>query len=553
MASLAPLQGTLGTYRAAHLLRRASYRFTKAKVDQLANLTAANAVAALLVPDTPYLTQPIFDDAASPANEAATWINPPGTADPAEDFVLRRWVMTWWLSEALEDASLHSKMTFFMHQYNVVTANSYGNEHFFDYLALLRWGALGNWKKLATKIVTDNCMLRYLNNNTNSANNPNENFAREFFELFTIGKGEQAGDGDYTTYTEADIVQAAKVLTGHRTQGDRTLADPETGIPRGRVSTTQHNWTEKVFSPRLQNLTIAAVPSGQRTEAKMREELGTMVNRIFDQDATARNFCRRLYRFFVGEKITAEIETDIIAPLATAFKNGNYEIAPIVATLLSSQHFYGEDNTTSVENTVGGMLKSPLEMTMQAITFFGITLPDGTTDTLNRFRFFSQGMIDRMLLLSGMPVFQSSDVAGYPAYHQMPDFSHQWFTSSTIIGRYKLPTILLSGRFSIGSNPNGNLQAKLDIVSWVKNSGFFSAPSDPYVLVQELTTYLLPKYLDNDRFNYFYQDIFLDNLPPNDWTYEWDNYLATNNATEVKIPLERLVHALLYSQEYQTF
>jgi hypothetical protein len=74
-----------------------------------------------------------------------------------------------------------------------------------------------------------------------------------------------------------------------------------------------------------------------------------------------------------------------------------------------------------------------------------------------------------------------------------------------------------------------------------------------YHLVDKLLTYLLPKEVDGDRFNYFYQTIFLDNLPPADWTYEWENYLSTNNDTEVKIALERLITAILYSQEYQTF
>jgi hypothetical protein len=63
---------------------------------------------------------------------------------------------------------------------------------------------------------------------------------------------------------------------------------------------------------------------------------------------------------------------------------------------------------------------------------------------------------------------------------------------------------------------------------------------------------MLPQKVDAARFEYFYNTVFLDNLPPYDWTYEWDNYVATNNATEVKIALERLINAIMYSQEYQT-
>lgn len=554
MASLAPLQDALGFRRAAHLLRRASFRFTKQKVNELATMTAADAAALLLTPSPLYLEQPVYDDASTPEVENVTWVNPPGSPIPlnTQDAFLRRWVMSWWLSEAHEDPGAIHKLSLFLHQYNIVTVSSYGNANFFDYLALLRWGAQGNWKKFATKLVLDQCMLRYLNNSSNTAGNPQENFAREFLELFTIGKGPQAGPGDYTNYTEDDIIQAAKVFTGCRIQlqNERFLLDPETGIPCGRLVPAQHNWTAKTFSNRFQGLTIPAVTvPAEKTAAKIQEEIQLFIDRVFAQEETAKNFCRRLYRFYVNEKITDEIENDIIVPLANTFITGNFEIKPVLTQLLASTHFYGEDNTSSVENILGGMIKSPLDMAFQSVSMFGMPI---SSTTLIRFRFFSQSVLDRMLTLAGMPLFQSSDVAGYPAYYQIPDYSHQWFNSSTIIARYKLPAMLLSGKFTIGNTPNGALGAKLEIASWVKNSGFFSDPSDPYFLVLELVEMMFPKELDEERFNYFFHTIFLNNLPTNDWTYEWDNYISTNNDSEVKIALERLVNALMYSQEYQT-
>lgn len=144
-------------------------------------------------------------------------------------------------------------------------------------------------------------------------------------------------------------------------------------------------------------------------------------------------------------------------------------------------------------------------------------------------------------------------MAGYPAYYQEPEYSRQWFNSSTIIPRYKLPEQLLTGRISLGANPNAQLFFKVDLVSWVRNSSFFSDPSDPYTLVDELLRYLLPTPISSERFNYFYNDVFLNHLPPYDWTYEWQDYLKTNNPVEVRIPLERLFKAILYSQEFQTF
>lgn len=562
MASLAPLTGTLGLRRATHLLRRASYRYNKTTVDQLAKLTSSEAITLLLVAHPLQMDQPVYDP--NPNNDPndpvtnVTWLLPTGLPLPegSDDPELRRYVMGWWVNEALHDPGVVHKMTFFFHQYLIVAANAFGNAHFFDYLNLLRWGALGNFKKLATKIVMDNCMVRYLNNQQNTATNPNENFAREYFELFTIGKGPQIGDGDYTHYTEHDIVQAARVFTGFRALNPQTnpntriYVDPETGIPRCNVQFGIHDKGVKEFSAKFNGAKI----TGATSAADMLRELDDFVNMIFAQPETARNICRRLYRWFVSKNITPEIETDIIEPLAATFRDGNYEIKPVLQQLLQSEHFYDADDSDNADEIIGGMIKSPLELHLQTINFFNLPIPSPTANPRRHYQqFYSNAVINRMFMPAGLPIFFPSDVAGYPGYYQEPDYSRQWFNSSTIIARYKWPQMALSGRQSYGANPNASIYIKLDIVPWTKNSGFFSDPSDPYALVQDLLNYMLPEQIDNDRFNYFYLDVFLDNLPPADWTYEWQNYLATGNQTEVKIPLERLINAIMYSPEYQTF
>ena len=551
MASLAPFSGgPLGHRRAAHLLRRASFRYTKAQVDQLAALPADKAVEALLLQPPLQMQQPVYDDQATPAVDNITWILPPGQPLPDLDNTLRRYVMGWWVNEALHDSGITQKMTLFLHQHLIVTANSYQSTHFFDYLSLLRWGALGNFKKLATKVVSDNCMLRYLNNQQNTRTNPNENFAREFFELFTIGKGPQIGPDDYTTFTEHDVEQAARVFTGFRVRQQRDLADPETGIPRGTTVIGQHDTGSKTFSSKFQSTTIP----GATTAAGMWTELDTFINMVFAQDEVARTFCRRLYRWFVSRKITPEIETDIIEPLATTFRTGNYEIKPVVLQLLQSRHFFDEDDSDNTDEIVGGMIKSPLDMTLQALSFFNVSIPSPTANPRGHYlNLYSTGILQRILLPAGMPLFFPNDVAGYPGYYQAPEYSRQWFNSSTIIPRYKFPQQLLTARASFGATPNVSVFVQLNFVTWVRDSGFFSAPSDPHALVQELLQYLLPDTIDSDRFHYFYNDVFLDNLPPADWTYEWEAYINTGDLTEVKIPLEKLLNAVMYSPEFQTF
>lgn len=552
MALLNPLSGTLGQRRAAHLLRRTSYRYTKATVDQMAMQTVDQAVNTLLSAQPLQQAQPIWGDTLSPTATTATWINPavPVLPLPDSDFNLQRRVLSWWLHEALNDASVGHKMTFFLHQFLPVTYLTSKSTVFFDYLALLRWGSLGNFKKLATKMVVDNTMLHYLNNSQNSKYNPNENFAREFLELFTIGKGPQIGPGDYTTYTEDDIVQAARVLTGFTERNQRDLADPETGIPRGTVTFSRHDTGSKTFSSKFQGATIP----GATNAAGVYTEVDAFINLVFAQPETARNFCRRLYRHFISRNITTEIETDIIVPLAATFLANNFEIAPTLRQLLKSQHFFDADDSDNSNEIVGAMIKSPLELSLQSLAFFNIAIPNLLTQNNQHHNvFYSQGVIERMLRYANLVLFYPPDVAGYPAYHQEPEYNRHWFNSSSIIARYKLPAMLLTGTRQIGSSPNSTIAIKLNIVTWVKNSGICADPADPFVLVHCLLDYMLPNQPDAGRFDYFFSQIFLDNLPAADWTYDWEDYLTTNNDTSVKIPLERLINYIMFSPEYQTF
>lgn len=552
MASISPLQGTLGFHRAAHLLRRTSFVYTKSMVDQMANQTASQALAQLLQQYSLVNSQPIYDDPQTQTNEAATWILPlpglPADSLPAQDFVLRRYVTDWWSDEAMNDPGIGHKMEIFWHQYMTTSSLTSGSMAFFDYLSLLRWGALGNFKKLATKMVTDNLMLRYLNNAQNTAANPNENFAREFMELFTILKGPQIGPGDYTNYTEDDVVQAARVLTGFR-NGTRTNVDPETGIPSGIAKFNQHAQGSKQFSNHFNNTVI----QGATDANGMWTELNDFVSMIFAQTETAKNLCRRLYRFFVSKQITSEIETDIITPLSNTLINGNFEVLPVLQQLLQSEHFFDEDDSDNTDEIIGVIIKSPLELAYHALSFFGLKPPPYATETAANYLFHDRALTQRIFTMAGYIPFTPSDVAGYPGFYQDPDYSRAWFNSSTIIARYKWPEMLLTGKLTIGSQVNSPLGVKLDIAPWVKDSGVVTNPFDSQALVEDLLKYMLPNTVDADRFNYFLNVVFLDGLPAGDWSYEWQNYIDTNNDSEVKIGLERLIKAIMYSQEYQTF
>ena len=148
-----------------------------------------------------------------------------------------------------------------------------------------------------------------------------------------------------------------------------------------------------------------------------------------------------------------------------------------------------------------------------------------------------------------MTLYRPDSVAGYPAYYSEPAFTKNWFSGSTLIPRYKMPDILLTGRRILSSGKTGGVQ--LDIVLFVKNAGVVTIPEDGITLVEELTSYLFPEIPTPERFDYFLEDIFLDGLSLINWQFEWQNYLTSENDSSVKIPLERLFKALLSSQEFQ--
>ncbi|MCB0534148.1 MAG: DUF1800 family protein [Saprospiraceae bacterium] len=548
MASLNPLQGALGQRRAAHLLRRLSFRYTRARVDAMAAQTAAQALSELLQLNPLQLDQPVYAD--SPGATPETWINPPKPPNaqmPGDENELRRFVMGWWLNEALYDPGAAHRLSLFFHQFLAVTPDYGSSMEFYDYLMLLRWGCLGNFKKLVTKMVVDNCMLEYIDNDQNFVNNPNENYAREFFELHTIGRGPTAGPGDYTNYTEDDIVEAARVLTGFNHADRDEYQDAETGLPAGHGYPQSHDFGIKTFSARFNGATIQP-PSNDL--AGMNAELDAFVDMVFAQEETARNFCRRLYRFFIRRYIDNEVETDIIGPLAQTFITNSFEIKPVVEQLFQSEHFFDADDTLSTDENLGALIKSPLDLALPTMAFFDVPIPDPVADTTAHYvTLYDKGIMGRLMDWAGMFMFYPPDVAGYPGYYQDPDYNRQFFNSATIIARYKWPEMLLTGTHAWGPGSAQDLGTKFDFATWLRDSGVIPDPSDSYVLVQELLRYLFPEEPDNDRFNYFHTTIFNDGLPPADWTYEWQNFLSTGDDSEVQLPLARLFNAMLYAPE----
>jgi len=549
MASIQPHTGTLGVRLAKHLLRRTSYRYTPVAIDNLAGMSANNAVDSLFNPYTLDMTEPLDYLTGQPFINAGIDV---GSPTGLEDFEKRRNVTAWWLREAQLNSGIQHRMSFFLHSIFVVSTNQVSPEQFFDYLDLLDHYATGNYKTLAKKMTIDTAMLRYLNGNQNVRDSPNENYAREFFELFTIGKGPQIGPGNYTNYTEADIVTAARVLTGWRPTWDRPIGgnndfrDPDTGITQGRPGFWAHDLNDKTFTSAFNMVTITAAVN----EQDMFRELDDFVEMIFAQPETAKNICRKLYRYFVHHNISEEIEMDIITPLAQTLIANDYDLEPTVKQLLKSQHFYDTGDGDATDEVVGGVIKSPMENWIQTATFFGLQVPDPVLEGEKHYNGWYWRTVGLVLHGgSGMTFFRPENVAGYAAYYQAPGYDKNWFGGSTLIARYKLPEIFLTGnRVLLGGTTDA---LPLDMISFVENSGVISDPADGAEIVDNLIAYLFAETPLAVRRNYFLNEVFFDELSPINWQFEWQAYESTGDATSVRIPLERLFTALISSQEFQ--
>src|ERR1041384_4437345 len=194
---LTAFSGPLGLKRAAHLLRRATFGPTKADIDTYSSMTATAAVAQLFSGALPTPDAPVDPDTGT------TWVttgNNDNDSDRQEYF--KGWFIAQMMSTGVDPSlslqySAREKIVFFIH--TVLTAiqskidsrrGLYFQNALFRLFALDKnAGDLVNFKQLTKKISVDNAMLRLLDGNLNVNGSPNENYARELLELFTIGRG----------------------------------------------------------------------------------------------------------------------------------------------------------------------------------------------------------------------------------------------------------------------------------------------------------------------------------------------------------------------------
>ncbi|WP_020527316.1 DUF1800 domain-containing protein [Flexithrix dorotheae] len=557
MADITPHNGTLDRKMAAHLLRRATFGPTKKEIDAFTGKTVDQAVNDLIV-DQEIPLGPVDTTTGDPLVDPLNGKYKLDTGE--EDSNATNYFLSWWMAQMFKSGTtLHEKMTFFMHAH-FTTMKSKINESTALYYqnAFFRYYALGNFKTLCHKICFDNAMLRFLDGIQNVKGSPQENFGRELLELYSIGKGPQIDDGDYTTYTEEDVKAATRVLSGWDEDTTFQTLDVDTGYAIGKlktnddINTSRHDSEEKTFSAKFNNQVIAPLTQqgGNTSIENAQEELSNMIDMIFDpvltNKAAAKFICTRLYRYFVYYKVTPEVETGIIDALADTFIANDYELKPVLAQLFKSKHFYDLDTTdNSSDNNIGAIIKSPLELVMGTLRFFQVTMPDPELEAASLEAIYEQVL--KSMEDQGMELYEPFEVAGYPAYHQGPIYTRNWISASWLGYRYLFSDILVAGELD---KENG-VFGKLDIIEFVENPDNVTDPRNATQMVTELVEDLLPEEISEERFNYFLDAVLLDDLSAVNWEFEWDTYKSSGDDTAVRGQLEKLIKAILQSPEYQ--
>ena len=543
MPTLTPKTNVLGFSNAYHLLRRTTYNITKPRILEYASKTPQEAVAALFTFTPPNPPSPLNDLGETIIPTAAN----PTVTEKEEISAWTKNDAMWWLYCAMKDGSAQHKIAFFLHLLFVTDDNGMIWQNY-DYKELLRLYTNGSIKELAIKVTQNPRMLAFLNNSSNHKKSPNQNYAREFLELFTILKGPQIDTGNYTNYTETDVQEAARVLTGftftYSVQSDKkerlTTLDPDTNLPSGHVDVSRHDTGLKIFSAAFNNQSIV----GGITEDTILEELHHFIDMIFNQDETAKAYCRRMYRYFVNRDITPEIEEGIITPLANVLKSNNYNILPTLTTLLTSKHFYDEEDEIVGDQTIGSLVRNPVELYLHMFTLLELPFPLYTENALAVHRIMSW-VVRSYSRSAGMLIFTPPSVNGYAGYSSAPNYDKNWITTTTLRPRYNNTIDYLIN----GLTYNGHL-FKVDIASFVKDSGYFSNQEDADTLVTEFLQLMFVKVPEGERYIYF-RSVLLGQLTLDNWKTEWNNYKKTNVDTNVKIVFNRFMRAIVKSPEFQ--
>jgi len=346
--ALQPYAGPWGMKQAAHLYRRAGFGGSPADVARAASAGMHAAVEGFIhfadasaLPGQPQL---LSERLTLEERQILMASQKAATSDAAADqsIQIKKQIggarrdniialQEWFLDRMIASpAQLQEKMTLYWHgHFTSAYQKGVTAQELADQNNLFRANALGNIRDLAQKVSQDPAMLRYLDNGQNVKAHPNENYARELMELFTLGIG---------NYTEADVRESARAFTGWGVNRDGAF----------QAFPARHDDGSKTFLGRTGNFT------------------GTdIVAIIFQQPAAARWFATKLLNFFVY----SDPEPELVDAVADHIRKSDFNLQPVMSVLLQSNVFFSD-------RAYRALVKSPVQFVVGSYQLYGIPQAD---------------------------------------------------------------------------------------------------------------------------------------------------------------------------------
>ncbi len=522
--SMAPYFGVWSKMLAAHLLRRTTLGPTQAQIDAAfsdgVDLAVESILQSSILTDEPITWHP--GETVAPQGE--TWVDKFMTPDPLlEDQVnaarqksLFSWTAGRMNKEQLGAANITEKMVFFWQ-------NHFGIQQVrddrlnYNYFKTLEANAIGNFKTVVESITINGAMMKFLDTASNTKWSPNENYSRELLELYSIGKGLQTGPGDYSNFTEDDILSGARILTGWKVRENMS----STANPYIEFEPNHHDTDPKQLSYHFNNMILF---NDDENEYK------NFIDAIFSKEETAYHICRKLYKYFVSTELTEQIEATVIETMAQTMISNNYEIRPVLAQLFKSEHFY--DSTI-----IGSHLKAPYEFIFSMLNPT-LSFPSHNEEGNN----VIWNILYNAASVMDQNWYVAPSVAGWPAYYVKPGYMQLWLNSATIDRRFWLVSLLTEHSTGLSDDVTGTVYSfKIDALAFVDQ---LQTPSDGVAVIEQMCNLFFSRPLlqtKKDRL----LNILSDFLPAFEWTLQYNEYLSNTHDPVLREPVKQRVEAVL--------
>ena len=429
-----------------------------------------------------------------------------------------------------------SKLAFFwLNHFVAETRNhAYQTAYIYQYFKVLYDYALGDFKMFVKEMGITPAMLYYLNGNVNNKYRPNENYARELLELFTMGEG---------NYTQKDITEIARALTGWRAstyQGGNEDPYPdqlysyEERFNSQNFTKNYHDYNAKSF---LGGYINGYTKVNNNNFDKERAEYDAVHNIIFSRraDEIARFICAKLYRYYVYQ----DAPTEIVNGLAAEFKK-KWNIEDTLSLLFKSEHFFEEE-------IMGAHIKSPIESLVYFMRSTGLKRGDentvgdyyfydedgkyegGANNPNNRRALYQLWILGRAI---GQDIQNPVNVAGWPGYRS-------WINEFTLVNRWDYSNRSIVNDLIYPVTGDKYIQLLKDLSG---NS------SDPEVIVRAVLAHYINIELE-DQLQESCVDVFKARVPSNyfddgTWTLDY-------NRTVVIDQFKDLMQFIFTIPEYQ--